>query len=239
MGITIPGELDYALDLLGYEWPNIDEDAVRELATLVRDLRDDLQGTLDDLDRTINGDLAEAFTSKAATSYIQAFTDNRTQNMDQMIDLLPGVADGIDIFADAVVALKTKVIAELTITVAQLAAAAATAFFTAGASLAANAAIIVARKKALDIATSIAMEQVLAQIISMVVEPLTESLAGLAEAVLDAPISTASGGEVPTFDVSFDLMEQLADAIEDCGADQEDILDTFISRAMSLPIFAS
>jgi uncharacterized protein YukE len=239
MGITIPGELDYALDLLGYEWPNIDEDAVREAAELVRGLRDDLQETLDDLDHTINNDLTEAFTSKAALSYIQAFTENRTQNMDQMIDLLPGAADGIDLLADAIVVLKTKVIAELTITVAQLAAAAATAFFTAGASLAANAAIIAARKKALDIATDIAVEQLMAQILTMVVEPLTETAAGLAEAVVSAPLTTATGGDMPTFDVSFDLMERLADAIDDCGSEQEDILDTFISRVTSLPMFAS
>lgn len=239
MGLTVPGELDYALDLLGYEWPNIDEDAVREAATLVRGLRDDLQGTLDDVDAKINNELREAFTSKAATSYIEAWTENRTQNMDQVLELLPGVADGIDVYADAVFALKTKVIAELSITVAQLAAAAAAAIFTGGASLAANAAIIAARKKALDIATDLAVEQLIGQMVSMVIEPLTETVTALSEAVVAAPLTKATGGEVPKFDVSFDLMEQLATAIDDCGADQEDIIDTFISRVTSLPIFAS
>lgn len=239
MGITIPGELDHLLDLLGYEWPNIDEDAVREAADLVRGLRDDLQGTLDDLDSRIHGELSEAFTSKAARAYIQAWTDNRSQNMDQVLDVLPGVAQGIDVFADAVVALKLKVIAELTITAAQIAAAAATAVVTGGLSLAANAAIIAARKKALDIATDIAVEQLVGQLATMVAEPLTETIPGLANAILDAPLTTSSGGDVATFDVSFELMEQLADAIDDAGADQEDIVDTFISRVTSLPIFAS
>ncbi|QOR70503.1 hypothetical protein IM660_18245 [Ruania alkalisoli] len=238
MGMTIPGELDYVLDLLGYEWPNLDEDAIREAAVLMRGLRDDLQGTLDDLDNTINVELAEAFTSKTATAYIDAWTDNRTQNMDQMLDLMPTVADGIDIFADAVLALKVKVIAELTITAAQIAAAAASAVVTLGASVAANAAIIAARKKALDIATDLAMEQLLGQILTLVIEPLTDTAAGLAEAVVAAPI-TSSGSETSSFDASYDLMEQLAQAIDDCGVEQEERIDTFISQVMGLPIFAS
>lgn len=238
MGITIPGELDYVLDLLGYEWPNLDEDAVRDAAELVRNLRADLQGTLDDLDTKIDGDLKEAFTSKAATAYIDAWTDNRTQNMDTMLDVLPGVADGIDVLAAAITALKLKVIVELEITVAQIAAAAASAVATGGLSLAANAAIIAARKKALDIATDIAVEELAGQLLPMVIEPLTDTVASLAEAVLDAPLTTG-GTETPKFDVSYTLMEDLAQAIEDCGADQEDIVDTFISQVMSLPIFAS
>lgn len=239
MAVTIPGELDYILDMLGYEWPNIDEDAVREAAQLIRSLRDDLDGTLSDLDSWINNELSDAFESKAAMSYINAWTDNRTQNMDRMLDVLPGVADGVDIFADAVVALKLKVIAELTITAAQIAAAAATAVFTGGLSLAANAAIIAARKKALDIATDLAVEQLVGQLATMVVEPLSEVIPEVANAILDAPLTNASGGEVAKFDISFETMDQLADRIDDTGAEQEAIIDTFISRVMSLPIFAS
>ena len=174
---TVPHELDYALDLLGFHWPNIDEDAVRDAATLLRSLREDLQGTLDTLDDRIDNDLSEAFTSKTATAYIEAWTENRTQNMDQMLDLLPGVADGLDVFADAVVALKTKVIAELVITAAQLAATAASAVLTLGAS-AASAAILVARKKALDILTQLAVDELIGQIAVMVIEPLTNSSMG-------------------------------------------------------------
>lgn len=235
MGITIPSELDYVLDLLGYEWPNIDEDAVRDAATLMRGLKDDLDGTLDDLERTVNNDLSEAFKSKAAASYIEAFTQNRSQNMNAMTDVLPGVADGVDIYADALVALKLKVIAELIITAAQIAAAIASAVFTLGASLAAQAAIIAVRKKLMDVATDLIVDQVVGQILMMVLEPMTDTLMGLAEQVLEAPLTTSAGGEPPTFDVSYDLMEQLATAIDDCGVQQEDILVTFIGKVTSLP----
>lgn len=235
MGITIPSELDYVLDLLGYEWPNIDEDAVRELATLMRLARDDMEETLDALDRRINTDLAEAFKCKSAASYIQAFTENRTQNMNRFLDIFTEAADGVDLFADAVVVLKMKVIAELTITAAQIAAAAATAVVTAGASVAANAAIIAARKKAMDVATGFLTDQISDQAMQLVIVPLRETLPGVFEAMIDWPITTWQGGEAPAFEVSFDLMEQLADALEDCGDEQADILETFACRAESLP----
>src|SRR5699024_2294975 len=111
--------------------------------------------------------------------------------MDELIRLLPGVADGIDVFAAAVTALQLKVRAELTITAAQIASAGASAVVTAGVSVAANVAIIAARKKALDIAADIAVEELAGQLLVMVVEPLTDTVAGLAEAVLDAPMTTA------------------------------------------------
>lgn len=235
MGITIPSELDYVLDLLGYEWPNIDEDAMRDLAMLMRQARDDLEETLDALDRRISTDMAEAFRCKSAASYIQAFTENRTQNMNRYLDVLAEAADGIDVFADALVVLKTKVIAELTITAAQIAAAAATAVVTAGASVAANAALIAARKKAMDVATDYLSDQISEQVLQLVIVPLRETVPGILEAMLDAPITTWQGGEAPAFEVSFDLMEELADAIQDCGDDQADILETFACRAESLP----
>lgn len=239
MGMMIPSELDYVLDLLGYEWPNLDEDAVRDCATLIRGLESDLQGTLDDLQLKIDNDLSAAFKSKAAASFIEGFTENRTQNMDQMVDLLPGVADGVDIFADAILALKLKVIAELIITAAQIAAAIASAVFTLGASLAAQAAIIAVRKKLLDVATDLIVDQLIGQIISMVIEPLTDTIVGFAEGVLSAPFTTSGGGMTPSFEVDHELMEQLATAIDDCGTEQEEVAETFISSVMALPITAA
>ncbi|MBC7277259.1 hypothetical protein [Nocardioides sp.] len=237
MGMTIPAELDHVLDLLGYEWPNVDEDAVRDAAQLVRELEADVRGTLDRLEARMI-ELQEGAKSKSVSALIQAYSDNRTSNLDQLLDALPEVASGIDMLADAVVALKVKVVAELTITAAQIAAAAATAVVTAGASLAANAAIIAARKKALDIATDIAMDELIGQVASMVIEPLTGTITDLAIMAMEAPLVT-SGDDVAGVDLGFDLMDQIATAIDDCGLDQLEIGHNFAARLSALPLFAS
>lgn len=235
MGMTIPGELDFVLDMLGYEWPNVNEDAVRDAAQLLRGLESDLRGTLDELEIRVN-ELGDGAKAQSVNALIRAWTENRTANMDGLLDALPGVATGIDVLADAIVGLKVKVIAELTITAAQIAAAAATAVVTAGLSVAGNAAIIAVRKKALDIATDIAMEEVLGQVASMVIEPLTGTITELAMAIAEAPI--VSGGEATAgTQLSYDLMEQIATALADCGANQYDLCATFAAEVSALPLF--
>ncbi|MFJ2757975.1 WXG100 family type VII secretion target [Nocardioides sp. NPDC087217] len=237
MGMTIPGELDFVLDLLGYEWPNVNEDAVRDAAQLLRGLESDLRGTLDELEIRIN-ELGDGATAQSVNALIRAWTDNRTANMDGLLDALPGVATGIDVAADAIVALKMKVVAELTITAAQIAAAAATAVVTGGLSVVGNAAIIAARKKALDIATDIAMEGVMGEVASMVTEPLTGTITELAMSIAEAPIVT-DGEATAATKLSYDLMEQIATALSDCGADQYDLCATFAAEVSALPFFDS
>lgn len=237
MAIMLPSELDFVLDILGFEWPNINEDAVRDAADLVRTLKDDLQDTLDKLDDKIDGELSEAFTSKAATAFIEAWTENRTQNMDQLIDALPGVAEGIDAFAVAIEGMKTKVIAELVITAAQIAAAAASSVVTLGIGGAVSAGLIAARKVAVKAIVDIAVGEIIAAIAMQVIEPLTGTIVELAEAALEAPLTT-SGSEQVSFDMGYDLMDQLAQAIDDCGADQEEICRNFATQVAGLNFFA-
>ena len=237
MGMTVPGELDFVLDLLGYEWPNVDEDAVRDAAQLVRQLEEDLRGTLNDLEVRVN-ELGDGAKAQSTNALIRAWTENRTANMDSLLDAMPGVATGIDVAADAIVGLKVKVIAELTITAAQIAAAAATAVVTAGLSVAGNAALIAARKKALDIATDLLMEEVIGQIASMVVEPLTGTIAEAAVSIASAPL-VSDGDATAATELSYDVMDQIATALNDCGADQYELCTTFAAEVSALPFAGS
>lgn len=237
MGMTIPGELDFVLDLLGYEWPNVDEDAVRDAAQLLRGLESDLRSTLDQLEIRVN-ELGDGAKAQSTNALIRAWTENRTANMDGLLDALPEVATGIDLAADAIVGLKVKVIAELTITAAQIAAAAATAVVTAGLSVVGNAALIAARKKALDIVTDLMMEELIGQVASMVIEPLTGTIADLAVSIAEAPLVTDGDATAGT-ELSYDVMEQIATALNDCGADQYDLCTTFAADVSTLPFFSS
>ncbi|WAC67437.1 polymorphic toxin type 15 domain-containing protein [Agrococcus sp. SL85] len=156
--MNLPGELVWVLDMLGYEWPPLDEDEMRRAANIIRTFKDDIEGTIEQATARIKDDAGGAMQAQAATSFGNAWDTNRQQNVEQLVDVLDPAATGIDIAADAVLALTVKVIAELVITAAQIAAAAASAVLTLGASLAANAAIIALRKKLLDVATNIASD---------------------------------------------------------------------------------
>ena len=42
MAVTVPDWADTLLDLVGVNWPNVDEDAYREMADALREFADDL-----------------------------------------------------------------------------------------------------------------------------------------------------------------------------------------------------
>lgn len=230
MAMNLPGELVWVLDMLGYEWPPIDEDELRRAAQIVRRFGEDIEGTIELAHSRINDDVSAAMKTGSNAAYTTAWNANREGNMRQLVDLIDPAATGMDLFADAVVAMKVKVIAELVITAAQIAAAAASAILTLGASVAANAAIIAIRKKALDVLTDVAVEAIAGQVLSMLVEPLTGAAVDLAGAIADAPVVQGAVGDVSEFDADLDALEQAAGDLEANGQDQEKLADDFLSQ---------
>ncbi len=120
MGMMLPNELIWVMDKLGLEWPDIDEDEVRKAAGYVRGYRDDMEALVQSADRRINGDIAGAMRGEAGAAHLNGWNRNRSENVQQLLDVLGPAAVGIDIAADIVLALKIKVIADITITLAQL-----------------------------------------------------------------------------------------------------------------------
>ncbi|WP_309103522.1 hypothetical protein [Microbacterium sp.] len=236
MGMNIPSELAWVLDILGYEWPELDEDEIRRAAVIVRQFKDDLEGSIAEANKRVNDDVTGALSAQTAGAYANAWNANRESNMQRLVDLLEPAAQGIDLFADAVVALKVKVIAELGITAAQIAAAAATAVVTLGASAAANAAIIAARKVALDIATDVAVEQLAIQLLELVTEPLTNVAVSIARTMLDSPLVEGALGEVSEYKADLEALEQTAGDLERTAGDQERLGQDFIAQISALQI---
>jgi len=236
MTITLPSELVWVLDILGYEWPEIDEDEVRKAAVLVRQYGEDLSASVERADRIIVEEVGSALTAQAARSHAEAWNDNKSSNIRQFIDLLDPAATGVDLFADAVVALKLKVIAELVITAAQIAAAIASAVVTFGLGAAAQVALIAARKKVLDIATDIAVEQLMTQMLEMVIDPLSSLGEQLVQAMLDAPIVAGAVGEMEEMQADLAALEAASGALEETAMDQDRLTDDFVTQLMALQI---
>lgn len=112
MALTIPSELAFVLHLLGFDWPELDEDEIHRGAHILRQFADDIQGTMDEVGARVTGDVPGAVSADAARSYADAWDESQS-SMGQFCELLDGAATGVDLAADAVLALKLKVIAEL------------------------------------------------------------------------------------------------------------------------------
>lgn len=232
MAMMLPDELVWIMQKLGFEWPDIDEDEVRRGAQIVRTFGTDLEDCIQAVDRKVNGDLTASMRGEAGPAYVNAWNLNRSQNLQQLVDFMGPASEGMDIAADLVFALKVKVIAEVTITMAQLIPLlAAGPFGAAGA-----AALVMVKKRLLGAAIDIAVEQVLNQVLPMVVEPLAEHAPAVIDAILDAPLVEATVGDSDEFYADLQALEQAESDMEIHATDVQTVVQTFLADITSLDL---
>lgn len=232
MGMMLPDELIWVMDKLGLEWPDIDEDEVRKAAVYVRAYRDDMESIVQTADRRINGELASAMRGEAGTAHVTGWNRNRSENVQQLLDILGPAAAGIDIAADIVLALKVKVIVDVTVTLAQLIPLLAAGPFGAGGA----ALLIIARKKLFSMAMEITLEKVIDEVLPLAIEPLAEQVPGLVMALMDAPVVEGTVGDVDEFFADLDALDQAATDMDAHAADVEDLTDRLLADIANLQI---
>lgn len=231
MGMMLPNELIWVMEKLGFEWPDIDEDELRRGSEIVRVFRDDLENKIQVMDRKVNGDLAMAMKGQAGPAYVGAWNANRSQNLEKLLDILGPAPTGIDIAADAVFALKMKVIVDVTTTMIALVGMLTNPVTALGAGP-----MLLIKKRLLNAAVDIAIEQVLNQVLPMVIEPLAEQLPGIIMAALDSPIVEAVAGDPDEFYADLQALEQAEGEMEQHAADVETLTDRLMTDLASLNI---
>ncbi|GEK85512.1 hypothetical protein GCM10007198_22690 [Microbacterium aerolatum] len=231
MGMMLPNELIWVMEKLGFDWPDVDEDELRRGAGMVRVFHDDLEAKLMAMDRKVNGDLASAMRGQAGPAYVAAWNANRSQNLQKLLDLMGPVPTGVDIAADVVFGLKIKVIADVTTTMITLVAMLTNPITAVGAGP-----MLLIKKKLLNAAVDIAIEQVLNQVLPMVIEPLAEELPTVIMAALDSPIVEAVAGDPEEFYADLQALEQAEGEMEQHAADVETLTERLMSDLASLNI---
>lgn len=232
MGMMLPNELIWVMDKLGLEWPDIDEDEVRKAAQLVRTYRDDMETLVQAADRRINGDIAASMRGNIGTGHVAAWNRNRSENVQQLLDILGPASTGIDIAADIVLALKIKVIVEVTLTLAQLIPLLAAGPFGAGGA----ALLILARKKLFSMAMEATLEQVINQVLPLALDPLAEQVPGLVLRLLEAPVVEENFGDVDEFYADLQALDQAADDMDGVATDVEDLTDRLLADIANLQL---
>jgi hypothetical protein len=225
----LPNELVWVMEKLGFEWPDIDEDEVRKGATLVRDLGNDLEGVIQSVDRKMNGDISAAMRGQAGPATLSAWNTNRSQNLQKLVDIMPPAATAMDIGAGAILGLKVKVIADVTTTLAMRIPMLTTPFTAGGAPL-----LLIAKKKLLNAAVDIVVEQLLNQLAPMAIEPLAEQLPAVIDAILDAPMVEAVAGDSDEFYADLQALEDARTAMQVHGADIQSLTSTFFAEFSAL-----
>ncbi|WP_248171731.1 MULTISPECIES: hypothetical protein [unclassified Microbacterium] len=231
VGMMLPNELIWVMEKLGFEWPDIDEDELRRGGQMIATFSDELEGKLQAMDRKVNGDLAAAMRGQAGPAYVGAWNTNRAQNLQKLLDILGPVPAGVDIAAGGVTALKIKVIADVTTTMIALVAMLTNPITAAGAGP-----MLIIKKKLLNAAVDIAVEQVLNQVLPMVIEPLANELPGVVMAALDSPIVEAVAGDPDEFYADLQALEAAQGEMEQHAADVETLTERLIADLSTLNI---
>jgi hypothetical protein len=229
--MMLPDGLIWIMEKLGFDWPDVDEDELRRGAQIISTFRDDLESSLQAVDRTVNGDMAAAMRGQAGPAFVSAWNTNRSQNLQKLVDLLVPVPPGIDIAADIVLGLKIKVIFEVTTTAAALVAMLTNPVTALGA-----AGMVVLKKKLLNAAVDTAVEQALGQVLPVVIEPLAEELPAVIMAVLDAPVVEAAVGDADEFYADLEALEQAEMDLDMYAGDIEGLMDRLAADLAGLNI---
>ncbi|MEJ6553639.1 hypothetical protein PQI51_01210 [Microbacterium esteraromaticum] len=227
--MMLPNELVWIMEKLGFEWPDIDEDEVRKGAVLVRNFGDDLEGIVQAVDRQMNSELTASLMGRTGPATMSAWNTNRSQNLQKLIDLMPPAAVAMDVGAAAILALKMKVIVDVTTTMVALVAMLTNPISAVGAGP-----MLIIKKKLLNAAVDIAVEQLLNQLAPAVIEPMAQQLPAVIDAILDAPLVEASVGDSDEFQADLSALEEAQSTMKVHGSDIQTLTTTFFAEFSAL-----
>ena len=229
MGMMLPNELVWVMEKLGFEWPDIDEDEVTKGAALVRNFGSDLEGVIQAIDRKMNGDLTGSLMGKTGPATMSAWNTNRSQNLQKLIDIMPPAAVAMDVGAAAILGLKIKVIVDVTTTLASLLLMLTNPITAAGAGP-----MLIIKKKLLNAAVDIVIEQLLNQLAPMAIEPLAEQLPAAIDWILDSPMVESTAGDSDEFHADLAALEEAQSTMKLHGADIQTLTSTFFAEFSAL-----
>ncbi|MGH3874406.1 MAG: hypothetical protein ACRDSR_23380 [Pseudonocardiaceae bacterium] len=149
MSIMLPGELVEVMEVLGFSWPHADEDKIFECGRAWKDYAGEVERVIADADRACR----EAVERNRGES-ITAFGDHWRElggegDLRRAADAANIVSDALELFGNAVIAMKTATLVQLGIAAAAIIASVASAIFTAGLSTIAGGAAVQAARVAI------------------------------------------------------------------------------------------
>ncbi|MFF9782067.1 hypothetical protein YWIDRAFT_03435 [Streptomyces sp. SceaMP-e96] len=196
MSIELPGEVIWIMDLMGLEWPDIDEDELRAWAGHVREFGQGLAEGHSGLDSVLKG-LADGYEGASYDALLNRWNKASGEHHTVLTNCCDVLATALEVTATGVVVAKGVVIAQLVITAVEIAAAAAATVATLGIAAAAEAAAIEIGKRIIREIIQEIEDVLIAELVSMAIEPfqaeIEKAMSGLVFKGVDAALGAAGG----------------------------------------------
>jgi hypothetical protein len=182
------------LNVIGVEWPYINEDSVMQFAGLAREFGQAVQQTHDDATAAVHG-LAQAHQGASTEAMMGGWAQLTQRHVPEIVDGCGVLADALEAYAGYIVAQKGIAIAELIGMAATFVADQAAAVATFGLAEAAVPVIIAAGKKLAESLIQDLEQYVIGQVIEAAAKPL---FAKIEAAMSGLDWSNASAGGAGT-----------------------------------------
>ena len=193
VAIELPGPVVDFLSVIGINWPNVDEDKVREFAGHVRDFASSLDSTHQAATTTIQN-MQEHYQGGSYDQLVAAWSQMSSSHMQDLQDGSKVVAEALDVAADAIVGLKTAAIAELIVMAATFVADQAAAVLTFGIAEAAEAAIIAGARELAKVLEQELEQYIIGQLIEAAITPLESVVEKAVNGLVFNAVSDIVGG---------------------------------------------
>ncbi|GAA4858378.1 hypothetical protein [Kitasatospora terrestris] len=192
MSIELPDELVWVMNLIGLNWPDVDEDELREWASHVREFAAGLQDAQDGTHGMVQG-LGGAYQGASYEALVERWGRASTEHMTVLLDCCEVLAAGLEVAAVGIVAAKGAVIAELVAMVAEFAAEQAAAVATLGLAEAANVLIIEAGKRVVNAILDQIEQEIIGRLVSLAIEPFQEEISRAVSGLVFEGVEAALG----------------------------------------------
>ncbi|WP_438484945.1 WXG100 family type VII secretion target [Streptomyces sp. S186] len=197
MAIELPDEVVSFLQFIGVNWPNINEDKVREFATHVRDFAQKLDDTHKDSTSTIH-QLAEVYQGASYEALLAKWGQLSDGHMTELVNACHTVATALDVAADTIVAMKVEAIGELIVLAITFVADQAAAVATLGIAEAAEALVIAAGRKLIKFLEDQLEQYIIGQVVEAAINPLVEvvgkAVSGMVFQAAESALGVSGGG---------------------------------------------
>jgi uncharacterized protein YukE len=224
MALELPGEVVSLLNFIGINWPNVNEDKVREFASHIRDFASKVDQNHQDSTAAIKK-MADVYQGASYDALLAKWGQMSDSHMSELVTACHTVATALDVAADVIVAMKDAAIAELVALAASFVADQAAAVATLGLAEAAEVLIVEAAKKAVNYLEQQLEQYIIGEVIEAAVHPLIEvvgrAAGGLMFQSAESVLGVSAGGGAGTgflvdpdeLDARAELMKTYADTV--------------------------
>jgi uncharacterized protein YukE len=229
VAIELPQPVVDFLQVIGVNWPNVNEDAVREFAAHTREFAANIGSAHAAASATVQ-QMGEAYSGASYQQLVSTWARMSSDHMTELVDVCTVLADALDVAADAIVAAKGAAIGELIGLAASFVADQAAAVLTFGIAEAAEAAVIEAAKLCVNYLEQEILQHIESEVLGKALEPLEAAVARAVQGLVYSGVAAAAGagsaGAGAQFGIQPDIlaghaetMRAQADAVSGYAAD--------------------